>query len=119
MAVISSNYKAGNQTEKSPRHHTVLMPLAEECSSRGQFSRSQRGFAGSLLRGSLMAPGMGGVFSPTTGSSVCIRFLRELLLALDEAFLLEAPRVINREPGVAQGCNEHLGDGGAPHTLPT
>ena len=46
-------------------------------------------------------------------------FLKGLLLVCDEVFFLEAPQGTNRQPSVAPGCKEHLGEGGTAQTVPT
>ena len=45
-------------------------------------------------------------------------FLKGLLLVCDEVFL-EAPQGTNRQPSVAPGCKEHLGEGRTAQTAPT
>lgn len=96
MAVISSNYEAGNQAEKkkkSSRNPTALIPLAEqkeEEPSEGN-SREANECCTRPVGGCSVTPGVG-------GAALChhwllyFRFLRGLPLAHNEAFLLEAPR---------------------------
>ena len=45
-------------------------------------------------------------------------FWKGLLLVCDEVFFLEAPQGTNRQPSVAPGCKEHLGEGATVQTCP-
>lgn len=84
MAIISSNYKVGDEAERKITQSRYHWWKEMEEESSPEASQSQRGFEGSKRRGSPMTPGAGGggrgamggpggLCSPTTGRCVRLR----------------------------------------------